>query len=218
LEWSDSGVDGSFRFLKRLWQFCVERAEISELNKAIRKGTAPSIDWDKADQAQQDVRRELYEILRQTIYDFDRLQFNTVVSGCMKILKLLQTIQFNENEINNHLLCEGISILLRLLAPISPHITHHLWQELSYGEDVSTAEWPKVVAEALKSNQVKMIVQVNGKLRGHISVPAEAERSVIENTALAEPNIQRYLQGKKYDKIIVVPNKLVNIVIGEHHA
>jgi leucyl-tRNA synthetase len=107
---------------------------------------------------------------------------------------------------------EGLGILLRLLAPIAPHLTHHLWRELGYGTDILEADWPAPDAEALAQDSIQYVVQVNGKVRGKVQVPAQAETAAIERTALAEPNVQRHLEGARIAKVIIVPGKLVNIV------
>jgi len=215
LEWNDDAVEGSFRFLKRIWQFAADNDFIIERNKTAKKGGAAEIDWSKASQPSLETRRQLHEILKQASFDFDRQQFNTVVSGAMKIMKLLQDIKDRQEDFNQLIIVEGMSMLLRILGPIAPHITHTLWKQLEYGDNILVANWPKVAHDALKTTQVDMIIQVNGKLRGHFSVPAEAEKTTIERAALAEPTIQKYLEGKECKKIIVVPNKLVNIVLGE---
>ena len=107
---------------------------------------------------------------------------------------------------------EGLSILLRLLSPIVPHITHTLWRELGYGDEVLNAAWPEPDEAALTRALIKLVVQVNGKLRGQIQVPADAERNVIEQAALADPHVQKFIDGKPIRKIVIAPGKLVNVV------
>lgn len=224
LEWSDSGVEGAYRFLKRLWAFAYDNKSIKTTNQLLKNNLAFNIDWEYAHHEQRETRRKIYEILQQARNDYDRLQFNTVVSGCMKLLNLLNDIpcpdQEHQNnsepsttEVKEYLLQEGTSILLRLLAPITPHITHHLWRELGYEGQIITAKWPKVIADALKTEQLEMVVQVNGKLRGHITVPADANEITIQNIALADSHIQHHLGEKSPKKIILVPGKLINFVI-----
>ena len=108
---------------------------------------------------------------------------------------------------------EGFFILLRLLSPIAPHITHELWRGLGYGDDILNAPWPQVDAAALKRDSIELVVQVNGKLRGKVSVAANADKAAIEQAALADENVQRFMEGQAVVKIIVVPGKLVNIVV-----
>lgn len=211
LEWSDSGAEGAYRFLKRVWSFAYEQHEsIIKANIAQRKNS-DIMDSIRFTDQQSDARRQIHEILKQARYDFERQQFNTVVSGCMKLLNLLQTIETeSDSEIIIH---EGFSILLRLLAPIVPHITHVLWLQLEFSGDVIDAPWPHVNQEALKTDQINLVVQINGKLRGSVSVATEADEETIKTTVLNSPEIQHYLTDKTIRKIIVVRGKLVSIVI-----
>lgn len=201
LEWSDSGVEGAYRFLKRVWNFA----------ENVRQGQADAVDWTNADEKLKSARREIHGHLQQALADFDKFQFNTVVAACMKIMNTLSDIP--EVEGYASLVNEGYSILLRLLSPIAPHITHTLWRNLGYGADVLGASWPKVDASALVRDNIEIVVQVNGKLRGRIAVPANAPRDDIEKAALDDDNVQRFTEGKAIVKVIVVPGKLVNIVV-----
>jgi leucyl-tRNA synthetase len=106
-----------------------------------------------------------------------------------------------------------MSILLRLLSPITPHLCHHLWRELKFGEDVMQAPWPEVDPKALEQDEVELVVQVNGKLRGSIRVPRQADKSTIENLAMANANVQKFVAGQSVKKVVVVPGRLVNLVI-----
>ncbi|MBF0470357.1 MAG: leucine--tRNA ligase [Gammaproteobacteria bacterium] len=200
LEWNDSGVEGAHRFLKRLWSYaCDYGEEIS--SAAVETGSLSA-------QAAA-VRREIHEVLQQALADFARYQFNTVVAACMKIMNHLATLT---EATDAPLRREGISILLRLLAPIAPHISHTLWQALGLGEDILTAAWPEVDEAALVRQRLELVVQVNGKVRGKVEVATGATREEIEAAALAEPNTVRFTEGKQLRKVIVVPGRLVNIV------
>ncbi len=203
LEWSDSGVAGAYRFLRRLWIYAAEHQD------AIAK--AGVVNAAALADPLREIRRELHEVLRQAINDFSRHQFNTVVSGGMKILNALSRIAAGE-ALSAAVQREGLSILLRLLSPIVPHITHTLWRELGYGDDVLNAPWPTPDEAALARSFVTLVVQVNGKLRGQIEVPVDAQREMIEQVAQAEPNALRFIEGKPIRKIVVVPGKLVNLV------
>jgi leucyl-tRNA synthetase len=203
LEWSDSGVEGASRFLKKIWNF-------AQSNQAAL-GAAKSFDASAADKQQQAARREVHEVLKQALFDFGKQQFNTVVAACMKIMNVLSTA--NEGGAREALINEGFSILLRLLSPIAPHITHVLWRELGYGDDILTAPWPEVDEGALVRDAIELVVQVNGKLRAKIDVAADADKDAIEAAALADENVQRFTAGKQIAKLIVVPGKLVNIVV-----
>ena len=201
LEWSDAGVEGAYRFLKRVWHFA----------ENVNQGQIDAIDWQTADEKLKASRREIHEHLQQALTDFDKFQFNTVVAACMKIMNTLSDIPPVSGQAN--LINEGFSILLRLLSPIAPHITHALWHELGFGDDVLNSSWPAVDEVALVRDTIELVVQVNGKLRGRISVAAKTAREQIEKTALADENVQRFTEGKSIVKVIVVPAKLVNIVV-----
>jgi len=203
LEWSDAGVEGAFRFLKRVWNFASSHQE------SILSGQSIAADWNSLDNKQKTVRREIYEYLQQALADFNRYQFNTVVAACMKIMNSLSNEAITDKAIH----VEGLGILLRLLAPVAPHISHTLWKELGYGDDVLYANWPEVDAAALVRDTIEIVVQVNGKLRGKITVPADANRDSVEMQALADENVQRFTEGKAIVKVIVVPGKLVNVVV-----
>jgi leucyl-tRNA synthetase len=191
LEWSDDSVEGSFRFLKRVWAYAHKQAHSP-------KGAA-------VDAA---LRREIHQNLSQANYDIERHQFNTVASACMKILNALERADPGADSSR-----EGLSILLRLLSPIAPHISHRLWLDLQFGEDVMHAPWPQADARALEQDEVELVVQVNGKLRGSIRVPKKADKSAIESLAMANPNVQRFVAGQSVKKVVVVPGRLVNLVI-----
>ncbi len=199
LEWSDSGVEGSFRFLKKLWNF-------AQQIKTSKRTTLTLTDPEH-----KEIFHQINQILNQAQQDINRLQFNTVVSAAMKLLNLLSKITLDNQ--NLPLIQEGMSILLRLLAPITPHITHYLWRDLGYGEDILNAAWPQINQQALTLEQVQLVVQINGKLRGKITVASEASISEIENQVLKEESVLRHVGDRMIKKIIVVPNKLVNIVL-----
>ena len=204
LEWSDAGVGGAYRFLRRLWAYAAEHQD------AIRAaGEVVAVTLSEPLRA---VRREVHEALKQALFDFGRHQFNTVVSGSMKMLNSLARIEAGERDAADTVRREGLSLLLRLLSPIVPHVTHVLWRELGYGDDVLNAVWPAPDEGALVRSLVALVVQVNGKLRGQIDVPVDAERGAIEQLAQAEPNVQRFVEGKPIRKVVIVPGKLVNLV------
>jgi leucyl-tRNA synthetase len=184
LEWSDEGVEGSYRFLRRLWKYAASAAKAPELSS-------------------REARFEIHSVLKQANYDIGKHQFNTVASAAMKILNALEDSPSRE----------GTSILLRLLAPICPHVCHHLWRALGFGEDVMRAPWPEPDPAALEQEEVELVVQVNGKLRGSIRVPKAADRPQIEGIALANPNVQKFVAGQKVKKVVVVPGRLVNLVV-----
>jgi leucyl-tRNA synthetase len=196
LEWSDAGVEGAFRFLRRVWNFA------AELGADAQAAAQLSAD----DQA---LRRELHLALKQASFDFSRFQFNTVVSAAMKMLNALEKARASADR---GVLAEGLSILLRLLSPIAPHITQTLWSELGYGDDILAAAWPEVDESALVQDEIELMIQINGKLRGSVKVPADADKAAIERLALATETVQKHLEGAAPKKVIVVPGRLVNVV------
>ncbi len=208
LEWSDSGVEGSHRFLTKLWNFCQQfHSDILALNQGD-VSLMPEI--QSADL--QNIHKQMHEILRQADLDMQRAQFNTVVSASMKMLNLLQKIE-SRTEIERRLIQEGLSILLRLLAPITPHIAHHLWRHLKFGDNILDAQWPKINSKAIKSAALEMMIQINGKLRGKITIESDLPDSQVKNLVLADESIKRHINDQAIKKIIVVPNRLVNIVV-----
>ncbi|MFL6656144.1 MAG: leucine--tRNA ligase [Sulfurifustis sp.] len=216
LEWSDSGVEGSFRFLKRLWSLAAESSGFVDA-----KLSAETIDWSQAADEQRAARREIHLALKQANADFQRLQFNTVASAAMKILNALEKLPLagkvsagtKNQPVGQALITEGLSILLRLLSPITPHITHVLWRELGFGDDISRAAWPTHDETALVQDTVEIVVQVNGKLRARVPVPADAAEARIRELVLADDAVARHVAGKPVRKVIVVPGKLVNVVV-----
>lgn len=209
LEWSDSGVEGAYRFLKRVWNFAQEIKGFFGDNNPI------TINWADAPKEYKIANREIHLTLKQAIHDFDKFQFNTVASASMKILNALERLQSAQDHQSIHLsfVKEGFSILLRLLSPISPHICDYLWRELGYGEDILKSAWPEVDPEALQQDEIELVVQVNGKVRARITVPADAEQPEIEQIALTDENVRRFATPENIRKIVLVPGRLVNIVV-----
>ncbi len=202
LEWADSGVEGAHRFLKRLWSF----------GHALSNQVAPTMP-DKLPAPLADIRREVHLSLRQANYDLGKHQFNTVASAGMKMLNALEKTLKIESEGSTAVAHEGCSILLRLLSPICPHITHALWRELGYGDDILHAPWPEPLAAALEQDEIELVLQVNGKLRGSLRVAKDADKAALEQLALAHEAVQKHLGGAVARKIIVVPGRLINIVV-----
>jgi len=208
LEWSDSGVEGAYRFLRRVWNFAQNYAEnVRPALPATRRLATEGAAGDMAD-----VRRELHANLKQANYDFERHQFNTVASAAMKMLNVLEKAPTKDSGNHAEVIEEGLSMLLRLLAPMTPHLTHQLWQTCSFGGNLLDASWPQPDETAMKQDEIELMLQVNGKLRGKIQVAAEADKTSIEQIALASEPAQRFMDGKPARKVIVVPGRLVNIV------
>jgi len=200
LEWNDEGVEGAYRFLKRLWALAVGKAG------QIRDAAEP-LDLEEGAAS---ARREVHGALKKALFDYERQQFNTVVSACMTMVNALYRL--DDSPPAAAVLREGLSICLRLLGPIAPHVTHHLWRELGFGDDILEAPWPAVDEAALRQETIEYVVQVNGKVRGRVQVPAEADRAQVESAALESPAVQRFTEGLTVRKVILVPGKLVNVV------
>ncbi|MBC7416424.1 MAG: leucine--tRNA ligase, partial [Herminiimonas sp.] len=209
LEWSGSGVEGANRFLRRVWAYAVAQESRVQTGLAQPAGAAGALPV-----ALQTLRREIHRILQQAEHDLKRIQYNTVVSACMKMLNTLEAAKPDDSAAATAVITETLSIFLRVLNPVAPHITHVLWQELGYAGvhgDILDAPWPQVDPAALEQAEIELMIQVNGKLRGSITIAKDADRASIEAAALANENVQKYLEGAP-KKIIVVPGKLVNIV------
>ncbi|HTD89602.1 MAG TPA: leucine--tRNA ligase, partial [Burkholderiales bacterium] len=208
LEWNDSGVDGSARFLRRLWAFGYDIAQTSTPLTAKLDGL--SLPTDLAD-----ARREIHAVLKQANYDIARHQFNTVASAGMKMLNALESAQKSASDaaLRQAVVREGLSLLLRLLSPMTPHISHQLWRDLGYGDDILSAPWPEPDEAALVQDEIELVVQVNGKKRGSVRVPRDADNKSVESMTLADAEITRAIAGKAVKKVVVVPGRLVNVVI-----
>lgn len=205
--WSNSGVEGASRYLRRLW------ATAFKLRDVVQQGKAASVEQTVD---VKNLRREVHATLKQIDADYQRLQYNTVVSGAMKLLNTIESFKLEGSELKHHAfaLREAFSILLRCLYPVTPHITQALWQGLGLQEelgDIINAAWPQVDNAALEQDEITLMVQVNGKLRGSITVAKAADKASIEAAALANEHAQKFIEGAP-KKIIIVPGKLVNIV------
>jgi leucyl-tRNA synthetase len=208
LEWSDSGVEGASRFLRRVWAYAYAQAPriASELANPSQHGL---------NDAQKTLRRELHKVLQQADYDLKRIQYNTVVSACMKMLNTLESSKLEAGAASDAVIAEGLSIFLRVLNPVAPHITHALWQELGYAKvhgDILDVQWPQVDPQALEQAEIEMMIQVNGKLRGSVMVAKDADKAAIEAQALACEAVQKFIPTPP-KKVIVVPGKLISIVV-----
>jgi leucyl-tRNA synthetase len=206
LEWNDAALEGSYRFLRRVWNFGLK---LHGDGAPVPGGAAG---YGKTAQA---LRREIHAVLRQVDYDYQRMQYNTVVSGAMKMLNALEDFKGAGEPGADAALREGFGILLRVLYPATPHIAHALWKELGYGAlgELLDAPWPQVDERALQQDEIQLMLQVNGKLRGSVMVPAAADKSEIEKIALASEAFQKFAGGAVPKKVIVVPGRLVNVVI-----
>ncbi len=208
LEWSDAGVEGSFRFLRRLWAYAQGARD------AVAAGGAAPGAGD-ADDASKSARRDIHLTLRQANYDYERVQYNTVVSAGYKMLNTLEALPRDARGADA-VVREGLSILLRCLYPVIPHTAWALWRELGYERefgDLLDARWPEVDEGALVQDAIELVLQVNGKLRGKLVVPAGADRAAIEHAARGAAEVAKHTGGAPVKKVVVVPGKLVNVVV-----
>lgn len=204
LEWSDSGVEGAFRFLRRVW-----RLNHAHANNG---GPAGKPDLNALSDAQKNVRRAIHLAIRQASQDIGQHhKFNTAIAAVMTLMNVLEKAP-QETAQDRALLQEGLETVALLLAPIAPHICHSLWQALGHNDAVIDARWPQLDENALTQDTLQLVIQVNGKLRGHIDVAADTSRDAIEAAARDNENVQRFTEGLTIRKVIVVPGKLVNIV------
>jgi leucyl-tRNA synthetase len=213
LEWSDTGVEGASRFLRRVWAYAY--AQAPRVSAALAATGKSEIDKAEAGEAHKTLRRELHKLLQQADYDLKRIQYNTVVSACMKMLNTLESAKLEDGAATDAVVAEGLSIFLRVLNPVAPHITHVLWEELGYAKqygDILNVQWPQVDPAALEQAEIEMMIQVNGKLRGSIKVAKDADKASIEALALACEAVQKYIETPP-KKVIVVPGKLISIVV-----
>ncbi|WP_284336406.1 leucine--tRNA ligase [Comamonas sp. NoAH] len=216
LEWNDAGVEGSYRFLRRVYNFGQKLLGINytpAIMMAMDVGDLSEIEFDKEAKA---LRLEIHTVLKQVDYDYQRMQYNTVVSGAMKMINALEAFKGGETAAGQIAMIESFGILLRVLYPATPHLTHTLWKELGYANkqgDLLDAAWPTVDPKALVQDELELVLQVNGKLRGAIRVPAAADKAQIEAIALASEDALKFTNGATPKKVVVVPGRLVNIVV-----
>ncbi|MBH3447937.1 leucine--tRNA ligase [Pseudomonas putida] len=203
LEWSDSGVEGASRFLRRVWRLA--QAHVSQ-------GLPGKLDIAALDDAQKVIRRAIHAAIKQASTDVGQFhKFNTAIAQVMTVMNVLEKAP-QTSEQDRALLQEGLEAVTLLLAPITPHISHALWQHLGHAGSVIDAAWPSVDEQALVQDTVTLVVQVNGKLRGQVEMPAAASREEVEAAARSNENVLRFIDGLTIRKVIVVPGKLVNIV------
>ena len=216
LEWNDAAVEGSYRFLRRVWNFGVKLAAMDMEAARASVASASSLKDVEFGKEAKALRLEIHTVLKQVDYDYQRMQYNTVVSGAMKMINALEDFKATDSAGAQVALIEGFGILLRCLYPATPHIAHSLWQGLGYaGElgDLLDTPWPQPDASALVQDEIELMLQVNGKLRGSIHVPAQADKAAIERIALASEAFTTHAAGAAPKRVIVVPGRLVNVVV-----
>jgi leucyl-tRNA synthetase len=203
LEWSDAGVEGAYRFLRRVWKAVANH---------VAGGSVQPLDKAALTDARKDLRRRLHQTIAKVSDDIGRrYTFNTAIAAIMELMNALAKFD-DDSPQGRAVVQEVLETVVLLLSPIVPHICHRLWHELGHADAVVDARWPAVDESALVEDSIRLVVQVNGKVRANISVPAGADRASIERAALAEPNVRRFTEGRQVKKVIVVPGRLVNIV------
>jgi leucyl-tRNA synthetase len=216
LEWNDAAVEGSYRFLRRVWNFGVKLSATSADTLSANLASAGGPTTGAFGKEARALRLEIHTVLKQVDYDYQRMQYNTVVSGAMKMINALEDFKAPASAGAQVALIEGFGILLRCLYPATPHIAHSLWSGLGYAAalgDLLDAPWPQVDPDALVQDEIELMLQVNGKLRGSIVVPAGADKAAIEQAALAHEMFRKIGNGAAPKKLIVVPGRLVNLVL-----
>jgi leucyl-tRNA synthetase len=199
LEWDDADVEGQFRFLNRVWRLVADYAE-----KAVKPVTVKSLS-----KVEKDLRRSIHQAIKEIAEDLDGdYQFNTAISEMMKLSNALSSATCMESSVYR----EGIETLLILMSPFAPHITEELWQLLGHQSSIHQQNWLTFDPDALVVDEITLVIQIMGKTRGTIQVPASATKEELEKYALNSEIAQKYLQGKEIKKAIVVPGKLVNFV------
>jgi leucyl-tRNA synthetase len=207
--WSDSGAEGVFRFLRRFYAYGLQQRDVV-------KTAAEKFNSNDLSRELKTLRHSIHTILKQATHDYQRLQYNTVVSAAMKMLNALEELKTDANAHAASVAREGIFILIRMLYPVAPHIAFQLWDELGFAKlhgEIMDTPWPKVDEAALVQDEVQIVVQVNGKLRGQITVPANASKEFVEALALRDEGVAKHTDGKPIKKVIVVPGKLINVVV-----
>ena len=204
LEWSDAGVEGAYRFLKRLWKLSATHLEA---------GDVPDLKKDELSDAQQIIRLKIHTTINKVNDDIGRrYTFNTAIAATMELINILSHAK-DESENGRAIMREGLETVILLLSPIVPHITEVLWREFGHTKPIIDAAWPEVDESALVQKELQLVVQVNGKLRAKIMVPSDADQKQIEESAISDENVQKFIAEKQIRKVIVVPGRLVNIVV-----
>jgi leucyl-tRNA synthetase len=205
LEWTETGVEGSYRFLRRLWKNTIAHCEA---------GTPGVLDVNSLDDQQRALRRKTHETIQKVNDDYGRRQtFNTAIAAVMELLNEVNKLADRSSPLGLAVEREAVEASVLLLSPIVPHIAHSLWLELGHKENIMSVSWPQCDSSALTRSSITVVIQVNGKVRGKFEAPAGASTSELEQLALSDPNTLRFVGDKTVAKVIVVPNKLVNIVV-----
>jgi leucyl-tRNA synthetase len=210
LEWSDEGVRGCHRFLRRLWGFVQDNT-----NGKRRPGQDEAVEHARLDETSAAFRSEIHSILSKADYDMNRYRLNNLPSAGMKMINLVESEResIKANPQGEALLAETLSILLRMLAPVIPHATQALWESIGHKGLVMDAPWPRVDPDAIRRSATKIAVQINGKSRGLVEVEADADEETVRTAALDNPSVAKHLRGLEPKRVVVVRNRIVNFVV-----
>ena len=204
LEWSDEGVEGAFRFMKRLWK---------AVHQHVSQGATVPLDVATLGPAQRDLRRQVHETLAKVTTDVGRRRtFNTAIAAVMELMNALARFDDRSPQ-GRAVMHEALEIVVLALSPVVPHACHALWRELGHERAVVDERWPQVDPDALSRETIEVVVQVNGKLRGRVTVPVGADEAQVRSAALADANVQKFVEGKPVRKFVYVPGKLANLVV-----
>ena len=204
LEWSDEGVEGAFRFMKRLWK---------AVHQHVGGGVAPALDVGALSGAERDMRRQVHETLAKVTTDIGRRRvFNTAIAAVMELMNSLARFEIRSPQ-GRAVAQEALEIVVLALSPVVPHACHSLWHDLGRPTAVVDERWPQVDPRALERASIEVVVQVNGKLRGRVTVPSDADEGAVREAALADANVQRFMEGRPVRKFVYVPGKLANVVV-----
>jgi leucyl-tRNA synthetase len=207
-EWNDQGVEGAFRFLKRIWR------KVYQHHDVLMEVAEQPVEIEALKSTARDLYRKTHESIQRITRDLEGdFHFNTAIAQIMELMNEIDRLDIDENspDADKVVFRDAIEKVVLLISPFAPHIAEELWRELGYRDSILYAEWPTVCEAALKRDEVELVLQVNGKVRGHVSVPAQADKDAMEQAAINDPDVQRWIEGKTIRKVIVVPGRLVNI-------
>ena len=208
LEWSDAGIKGAWRYLSGLWRLVIDLSETSTKNGVDNRSEMGSV----IDNTEETVLRKIHQTIQEVTQDLEKFHFNRAVARIRELTNVL--VQFrSDNNVNNSIYYEGIEIILRLLAPMTPHICEELWSSLGNKTSISEIAWPSAEQTYLCEEEIIIPVQINGKKKATLSLSLNDDASTVEKAALLNINVQKAIAGKKVKNIIVVPGKIVNVVV-----
>lgn len=211
LEWSDSGVDGAWRYMNRLWRTAVRLVEVSDSDSVSGSDGVSASDSGELSDNLKDCRKLIHKTIHAVTEDLDGFHLNKAVARIRELTNSLEKIKLS-NAAEISVAREGIEVTLKLLQPMIPHITQELWQKLGHDEALLDAPWPSADMSLVVDEEVTVVIQVNGKIKNKINIAKDIEKTVLEEIALSEPKVKSAVEGKEIRKIIIVPNRIVNVV------